>query len=157
MTPTDLKSEISDDPAGVGYKHSDGTWKEPNVIAGLINDTDPGGAVVHEPLPGPTLARVGAQQSAISPIESDAGTDSSSTQDVSKAAMKIIGVPGTSLDLDEASERQLLGALLDNGVITQEQHDAIVGEAQRAATRAEALWGRGTVVHHSDVTEAKSS
>jgi len=149
-----LADEINNDPQGMGYS---AYLPEDHVsVAELIGHVDPAGGVVYESLSSERATRIAAEVDAYGAIKADAETSSSSTQSSSLAAMDTLRKAGADFALHLQSMRDMLQALVDNGVLTTTQRDAFISESKRAARREEAVLGKGTQVTPQDVTEALS-
>lgn len=130
-TPTPaFVSELQNDPAGLGYKNADGTFKSAAAIGKLL--TDPFGTVAN-PTPQPTIAKPFTYTDVL-------GLLSAASQ------VNVRALPELSRVLDDinAQNRHAVtvwaGLLLagSSPVITQAEHDAIV--ALMNATELDPSW-----------------
>jgi len=149
-----LADEINNDPEGMGYSAH---LPEDHVsVAELLSQDDPAGAVVYESLSSEKATRLAAEVDAYGAIKADAEDSSSPTQSASLAAMDTLRKSGADFALHLQSMREMLQALVDNGVLTPEQKAAFISESKRTARREEAVLGKGTTVSPQDVTQALS-
>jgi len=152
MDYTALADEINTDPQGMGYSTH---LPEDHVsVADLLGQDDPAQAVVYESLSSEKATRIAAEVDAYGAIKADAEDPSSPTQSSSLAAMDTLRKAGADFALHLESMRDMLQALVNNGVLTSEQKAAFIGESKRTARREEAVLGKGTTVSPQDVTKA---
>jgi hypothetical protein len=154
MDYTALADEINNDPEDMGYS----TYlPEDHVsVAELLGQDDPAGAVVYESLSSEKATRIAAEVDAYAPIKADAEDPSSPTQSSSLAAMDTLRKAGADFALHLQSMRDMLQALVENGVLTDSQRSAFISASKRTARREEAVLGKGTTVSAQDVTQALS-
>jgi len=147
-----LADEINNDPEDMGY---DQHLPEDHVsVADLLGQDDPAGMVVYESLSSEKATRIAAEVGAYGAIKADAEDPSSPTQSSSLAAMDTLRKQGADFALHLQSMREMLQALVDNGVLTDAQRNAFISESKRTARREEAVLGKGTNVTAQDVTKA---
>jgi hypothetical protein len=154
MDYTTLANEINNDPLAMGY--STHLPDDHVSVAELLGQDDPAGAVVYESLSSEKATRIAAEVDAYAPIKADAEDGTSSTQSQSLAAMDTLRKAGADFALQLQSMRDMLTALVNNGVLTTTQKDAFISASQRTARREEAVLGKGTTVSAQDVTKALS-
>jgi len=121
-----------------------------------LGQDDPAGAVVYESLSSEKATRIAAEVDAYGAIKADAEDPSSPTQSSSLAAMDTLRKGSADFALQLKSMRDMLGALVNNGVLTTTQKDAFISASKRVARREEAVLGKGTTVSPQDVTKALS-
>jgi len=154
MDYTVLANEINNDPQGMGYGQH---LPEDHVtVANLLGQDDPAGAVVYESLSSEKATRIAAEVDAYGAIKADAEDPSSPTQSSSLAAMDTLRKGSADFALQLKSMRDMLGALVNNGVLTDSQRSAFISASKRTARREEAVLGKGTTVSAQDVTQALS-
>lgn len=154
MDYTALADEINTDPEGMGYSSH---LPEDHVsVAELLGQDDPAGAVVYESLSSEKSTRIAAEVDCYGAIKADAEDPSSPTQSSSLAAMDTLRKGSADFALHLQSMRDMLQALVDNGVLTTTQKDAFISASKRVARREEAVLGKGTNVTAQDVTKALS-
>jgi len=154
MDYTALADEINTDPEGMGYSSH---LPEDHVsVAELLGQDDPAGAVVYESLSSEKATRIAAEVDCYGAIKADAEDPSSDTQSSSLAAMDTLRKGSADFALQLQSMRDMLGALVNNGVLTTTQKDAFISASKRVARREEAVLGKGTTVSAQDVTQALS-
>ena len=149
-----LEDEINNDPQSMGYGQH---LPEDHVsVADLLGQDDPAQAVVYESLSSERATRIAAEVDAYAPIKADAEDPSSPTQSSSLAAMDTLRKGSADFALQLKSMRDMLGALVNNGVLTDSQRSAFISASKRTARREEAVLGKGTTVSAQDVTQALS-
>jgi len=149
-----LADEINNDPEGMGYSQH---LPEDHVsIAELLSEPDPAEMVVYERLSSEKATRIAAEVDAYSAIKADAEDPSSPTQSSSLAAMDTLRKQGADFALHLQSMRNMLQALVNNGVLTDPQRNVFIMASKRTARREEAVLGKGTNVTAQDVTQALS-
>jgi len=147
-----LVNEINNDPQGMGYSTH---LPEDHVsVANLLGQDDPAGAVVYERVTSEKATRIAAEVDAYAPIKTDAEDPNSPTQSSSLAAMDTLRKAGADFALHLESMRDMLQALVDNGVLADNQRNAFINASKRTARREEAVLGKGTTVSPQDVTKA---
>jgi hypothetical protein len=152
MDYTALADEINNDPQGMGYSAH---LPEDHVsVADLLGQEDPAQTVVYESLSSAKATRIAAEVDAYAPIKADAEEPSSATQSSSLGAMDTLRKAGADFALQLQSMRDMLQALVDNGVLTDSQRSAFISASKRTARREEAVLGKGTTVSPQDVTKA---
>jgi hypothetical protein len=152
MDYTALANEINNDPQGMGYSAH---LPEDHVsVADLLGQDDPAQAVVYESLSSEKATRIAAEVDCYGAIKADAEDPSSPTQSQSLAAMDTLRKGSADFALHLQSMRDMLQALVDNTVITDEQRNAFISASKRTARREEAVLGKGTNVTAQDVTKA---
>lgn len=132
-----LKDEIVNDPQGFGYKNAGDTWtggtndpKSDQEIADLFND----------PAGGATITR-----KLVQPGELKASFDLSEFVALSQGQRDYLRmlVSGSEVDASEAAIFSALTGMFGAGSTTR---TALLAKIQRQGSRAEVLWGEGTVV-----------
>jgi hypothetical protein len=147
-----LADEINNDPEGMGYSAH---LPEDHVsVSELLSEPDPAEAVIYERLTSEKATRLAAEVDAYGAIKADSEDASSATQSQSLAAMDTLRKQGADFALHLESMRDMLQALVDNGVLTDPQRDAFISESKRTARREEAVLGKGMNVTAQDVTKA---
>jgi len=154
MDYTALADEINNDPQAIGY--STHLPDDHVSVADLLGQDDPAQTVVYESLSSEKATRIAAEVDAYAPIKADAEDPNSPTQSSSLAAMDTLRKGSADFALQLQGMRDMLQALVDNGVLTPEQKSAFIGESKRTARREEAVLGKGTTVSPQDVTKALS-
>lgn len=135
-----LKTELGTDPAGIGYAAS--------VAAG--NDTETARLINEVRTVAPTFTiNRGPVSSQLVVNEFDA-TEFGLLVTNDLLRLSIVTQFGT-VDLSDASTRQILGAIFPAGGPTRTN---LIALATRACSRAEFLFGRGTEVSPVDVAKA---
>jgi hypothetical protein len=154
MNYTALADEINNDPQSMGYGQH---LPEDHVsVAELLGQDDPAQTVVYESLSSEKATRIAAEVDAYGAIKADAEDPSSPTQSSSLAAMDTLRKGSADFALHLESMRDMLQALVDNGVMTATQRDAFISASKRTARREEAVLGKGANVTAQDVTKALS-
>jgi len=149
-----LADEINNDPQGMGYSAH---LPDDHVsVAELLGQDDPAQAVVYESLSSEKATRIAAEVDCYGAIKADAEDPSSPTQSQSLAAMDTLRKAGADFALQLQSMRDMLTALVNNGVLTDSQRSAFISASKRTARREEAVLGKGTTVSPQDVTQALS-
>jgi hypothetical protein len=147
-----LADEINNDPEGMGYGQH---LPEDHVsVATLLGQDDPAQTVVYESLSSEKATRIAAEVDCYGAIKADAENPSSPTQSSSLAAMDTLRKGSADFALQLQSMRDMLGALVDNGVLTDSQRSAFISASKRTARREEAVLGKGMNVTAQDVTKA---
>lgn len=134
-----LHDEIENDPETIGYK--DGSaWKSDDVIAGLIND----------PTNGDTIERRNISPQEI--IEQIAIADWLAIDAAERLYIQLLpSLPVISAVQDGTEVRGNLLSIFDAGTTTR---DNLIAVVQKQGSRAEVLWGEGTVISVSQVAHA---
>lgn len=164
-TPAALKAEILSGP----YAATFASWVAAGAhapIADWLNSLDSAGAAtLVQPLDvGPLLiwaALTGVRHAVEATIQ--AGTAAAQVLAACLAVRDAIGGGAPTLDLTNpaiAGTGGLLDVLTSAGVLTATgtgSRDDLIAQGTRACSRAEALWGAGTVIAHLDVAAALNS
>ncbi|SRR5579884_2586314 len=144
-----LKTELATDFAALGY-----AGKGDVDIAALINAQNPKFSVRQPVVPVWRLLAWAAQNGRFAAIQTEADAGTKGVKSIALAAMKVFGTVA-DFDVDDAGAKALLGAMVQAGVLTADDQTAFAALGDRSpASRAEVLWGPGTVVSHTDVAIA---
>ena len=128
MDLTELRDEIVNDPQGIGLKEA-GEWKGDQVIADLLND----------PANGATITR-----KRIEPGELRASMDLGEYLNLTDGQRAYLAMLlGGVVDATEAPVLSALTTIFAAGSATR---TSLLAKIQRPGSRAEILWGEGTVV-----------
>jgi hypothetical protein len=142
FTTDQLATEINTDPTSIGYKHSDGTFQDSQIIANLINTVHHAYQVTNTNVTG-------------------ADVDNVITDDVwaSLTAIQLAQLTNAEGVLDGGNELTATILLKFARIFgsTSTTYAAIAALATRDASRAEDLWGAGTSISFTDVDSAKNS
>jgi len=135
-----LHDEIEADPLGIGYKEQDGSWKEDQIIADLINDPANGDVVQRNHI---------SPQEIIEQITID-------DWDAITAAQRLYVSLLPSLPQVDAIQNgtEVRANLLTIFGPTTTTRANLIGVVQKDGSRAEVLWGEGTVISISQVGHA---
>jgi hypothetical protein len=149
FTPSQLKSEILTDSTGMGTKAlvatsegGTGTATQDITIAGLLNATTGNGAsaVYNNAV---TLQQI---------ISCIAAADFAAATALQLQKLQFLFAGSATLDATIANNRTIVLAIF-SGASTATLN-ALTAIASRACSRAEALWGAGTVIGQADVSMA---
>ncbi|HXG76456.1 MAG TPA: hypothetical protein VNJ53_07800 [Gaiellaceae bacterium] len=146
-----LANELRTDPAALGYAPLVASGSDA-ALADLLNRRNRAG---RRPIAvAPLLLRAAA--SGVLAILTAASQDLTKPAAVRAAALAILKVLDRvdTLDLDDPALRGVLDGLVAAGVLTAAQRDAVVAFGNAQISRAEELFGPGTVVSHLDVARA---
>lgn len=135
-----LHDEIEADPLDIGYKEQGGTWKSDQVIADLINDPANGDTVQRNHI----LPQEIIEQIVID--EWDALTVSQRQYVALLPSLPIVDAIQNGTEV-RANLLTIFGA----GTVTRAN---LIEVVQKDGSRAEVLWGEGTVVTISQVGHA---
>lgn len=157
-TQTQLSSELNTDPAKLGYAALI-TTQDDTGIAGLMNAKTINGI---RNLPSTELlawaagngrmVKITLAATMTLPVTTDATyANMVGLKSVSMAASAMINRDNTSLDLNLADRQQMFGVLVSTGILSQADSDSLYALAAIKISRAEWLWGVGTVANPVDV------
>ena len=135
---TALKAEIANDPNGLGY-----AGKTDQPVADLMNDPAKGGTITRGAITSQTVI------DAVNPNEFAALTALQLQQ------LQVITSTG-NVDVGNTNVQGQLGKLF-TAAASPITRSAIIALASRPASRAEALFGSGTIIQASDVAQARLS
>lgn len=150
FTSQALRAELDADPAGLGYAAPRAIGDRLTLLALLNDRSGPGTATIALD----SVPRNGFVEALRPGLLALAGL-SAATQMKWDRILNAIYTTTGSVTIDPTT-RGLLSAAIADGVLTQAQADAAW---HRAGSRAEALWGAGTVVtltHLADAFSLKS-
>lgn len=144
-----LHDEVENDPAGRGYKESDGTWKADHVVKGLVNeplDQSP----VQGPVPASAVRDLFARNGVIAKMLD-------STNDTVRSYGHLLA-SGTDAGISSSTADSLLQKAVDLGLITSSEKGAVMAEGQNVPTqsRAEVAIGVNAEPTETDVANARS-
>ena len=105
-------------------------------------------------IPSTELLSWAGQNGRYTSLETDASSSSSTTQDISKVALTLIERDGTSLDLSRTDHKNMLDALVSNGVLKDSDRTELESMSSAKISRAQELFGQS--VHHLDVAKARA-
>ena len=153
-----LKSELNTDPATLGYAALIATQDDAGLAAKINAKTVNG----LRNLPSTELLAWSAGNGRMAKIMLAVATTLPPTIDptypqmvglrsVAMAASAMINRDNTSLDLNLADRQQMFGVLVSGGVLNQADSDSLYALAAIKISRAEWLWGVGTVINPVDV------
>lgn len=142
MTLQELRDEIETDSLGLGYKNSSasGDWKGDGEIAALLNNPALG-AVIRRSKVQP--AEIRAQIDAVEFIALTAG----------QQRWLMLALAGSDPVDTTAGSKVRDGLLACFGALTATRA-ALLAVVERPGSRAEVLWGEGTLVTPGDVGQA---
>ncbi|MEW6304697.1 MAG: hypothetical protein AB1705_14575 [Verrucomicrobiota bacterium] len=140
MTIEELKSELTNDPAGLGYNANDWTCLD-LLNAPRAPYTRPGGSISQS-----SLLRWAAKNGALVRIKS-AAESAGPLQSIALAALYLMQGATGALDLTSADNVAMIDALVTGGILTAEEKQSLVKLADVPASRSEQLWGRLVTIH----------
>lgn len=140
MDYTALKAELVNDPVGLGYAPH--RWGNSSALAALLNAPRAGAADVWNPGVDTDKLRSRVAKSDYVALSAD-----------DRAFLAFL-LGGDSLDTSLAQVQTDAGALFPAGSATR---TAWLAVARRKPSRAEELWGVGTVIRVSDVDAARDA
>lgn len=134
-----LADELAQDPAGLGY--ADAGLDERLALLNAANDPE---RFRTRPLTSAELLAWAAGNGRFVKLETAAGNAAlgGELQSIAKAAHMLIQRDSTTLDLNLTDRQQMLGALVQAGVIGADDAAALAALARVPVGRAESLWGR---------------
>jgi hypothetical protein len=141
-----LKTELTTDPKGIGYATPLAATND-NAVAALINaTTGPGSGTI-------TLPSLTHDEFAmlIAPVVMAIGGSSAALQATWYPMLNLIS--GISIVQTTTQNMGMLGAL-SSAFPTQLPASAITAATTRIGSRAEVLWGAGTVIQWQDIATA---
>lgn len=131
-----LKVEINNDPAGLGYKNEGGSWKDDDVIVGLItakNISSIGSLSILQ------LLRWAARHDSIRRMETHQ-TDAGPIGSICTAALAIFkSQSGIMINLGDTEIRGMFDALISGGIFTQVEENDLLALGTVLKSRAEIL------------------
>ena len=153
-----LPAELNTDPATIGYAALIATGDDAGLAAKINAKTING----IRDLPSTELLAWSAGNGRMVKITLAATMTLPATTDatyanmvglksVSMAASAMINRDNTSLDLNLADRQQMVGVLVASGVLNQADSDSLYALAAIKISRAEWLWGIGTIINPVDV------
>jgi len=135
MPYPDLADEINTDPLSRGYSNM-----SPQEVA---QDLQTEYRTRQTEVASDTLLAIAAKENAITLLEADAADDSSSTQDKSKAALRMVGRSQTGINLASTTDEDLVDALMAGPLSGTSVKSKIAAVGQESITRAQELRGEG--------------
>lgn len=142
MDYTALKSEINSDPTGIGYSSHVASGDDTG-IADLLNAVGAGTIYVTSMERDEFLLAIASAYLTLPSLSST----------IQSKWDRILGViqAATTINISSSSVRTLLSTAVSDGVLQQSVVDSIT---QRTGSRAEVLFGSGTIISPSDVSFA---
>lgn len=131
-----LIEEIQVDPADKGYKNGDETWKDDQTIFGLLTLKD---TPVVGTLDVGGLVKYIAAQNLLGVLLDDGDNLLSPTRSISLATLKFMDNNELTIDFSDPAISQMLGALVQGGIITNDQMNDALGLATSLECRLHAL------------------
>lgn len=141
-TPSELASEIEDDPQGLDYKEANGDWKADDVIADLLND--------------PSVYSATVWRTSVPMSDIFGAIDWSDLAGVSTGEkLMFMTITQTDvLDADSPNIRDAFADIFPSGSTSLSNLQSLV---QKQGSRAEELWGDGTEITAGDVGRAANA
>lgn len=138
---TQLKSEIENDPQTLGLKVDATTWKENAIIADILNDLSAYSVSIN-------VSSIASKDIREAIVPSDWASLSAAQRDI-----LIFHTAGDNVNPNNPNVRN---AFIDafSGTTTINNLSAL---ETRPGTRAEDLFGEGTVITHTDVAKARNA
>jgi hypothetical protein len=146
FTTQELNSELTADPKGLGYSTPLAATND-NAVAALLNATTGAGAAT---ITIPSLTH-DEFATLIAPVVMAIGSASAALQAQWTPMLNLIS--GISIVQTTTQNMGMLGAL-SSAFPTQLPASAITAATTRIGSRAEVLWGVGTVINWIDVAKA---
>lgn len=143
IDPAQLAAEIRTDPQALGYAAPLAAGQD-GVIADLLNAVNPA-YVVSLSIIDKGDFLIGMLPAASALAGQDAATQANWDRMIS------IACANNTIDVGNAAVQAVLTAAVQQNLLSQAQADAVT---KRAGSRAEVLFGAGTVVTHTDVARA---
>lgn len=139
MNLQNLYNEITNDPTAIGYK-TGATWKGDGVIAGLLNTV----------IVGNTITRFN-----ILPMEVINSIVLSELPQLSTDERWILDnlLSGGTVDATNSNTFSTLSTIFSNASMPLSRA-LLLAKIQRDGSRAEKLWGEGTVISNGDVGQS---
>jgi len=137
-----IKNEIVNDPMMLGY-----AGKDDQTIANMMNSTTGGGAAIID-------LKVVDKDSFVLGIAPQIYANLSSLTAAKQQQWRdILGIinGASAVDVSSANAKTLLSQAVTDGVLTQAQVNAVT---QRIGSRAEVVFGAGTMIGFMDVAKA---
>lgn len=145
-----LRAEIATDPAALGYP-----GKSRGQVRDLLNAPDPASPprwTKAQPLiSAPALRRWAAAAGARQPLEAGVTNASAAVASICLAVRDFLMGGGDPLDLADPANQSMIAALVTARVLTADQAASLNALGTVPASRAEALFGAGTVVSLDDI------
>jgi hypothetical protein len=162
ITSAALAAEITNDPAQLGYKNADSSWKADSEIAGLLN------APKADTTPWPDALASSIRRTDVTPQEILEAIDIRDLSFPGTGTLPAAAQPLATAWLESATQQQRLRLQTDAAVDTtvlknlrlmlvaagQGSTARVNALATRAGSRAESLWGRDTRVTDLQVAQA---
>lgn len=126
-----LRDELANDPLTRGYA----TMSDAEAAA----DLNTAYRTTTAPIPSTELLAWAGQNGRYTSIEGDSENATSSSQDISKVAIKLIERDSTSLDLSRTDHSQMLDALVSNGVLTSTDKNELQSMSEKSISRTREL------------------
>lgn len=152
-TPTELKTEIQTGPLAAELAPHV-TAGDHIAIAGVLNRPDYGTIVYQR------MVNFRTVMAEIDPVTGASILDKleAAASTVSAIKWALYGIKSdTGIDVGHPATRAQIDALVAGGVLTSTEGAQLKSLAERMGSRAEALWGAGTVITHEQVAEALRS
>jgi hypothetical protein len=150
MTPQELKDEINNDPANLGYA-ANLAEGDHNGIAIKLNTKSYTG---YKPLESKTALMWSAKAGTYIKLVLGAEAQNLQVQHICKSALKLLDRDGTTLDLNEPDFMTFIDALVAAGVFSSADKQSLLETATESQSRAEKLFGRNTTITHEQISEA---
>lgn len=153
VDPTELKTEVETNPAGIAGLSLAAQNRD---IVDLLNAPNFTG---RRPLNFRTVLKWAAKTGVLIRLQDtrDNFAANIGARSASAAALLMLLSPHTDqLDLDDPDIGQLLTVLVNQGVVTAAERTQLEGLASASISRAEVVWGAGTVVTLDDVRKMRS-
>ncbi len=150
-TASEIRSELQADPAGLGYA-AHLAAREDATLAALLNNPSLG-TPLPKPVPIGQFALAAAGIGLRAKIEAGSLT-TDPPAGLCKTLLELITVSPHISVFDPANGLSLMATLKDAGVITTQDVAVVTAIVTQPASRAENLWGVGTVVSMADVSGA---
>lgn len=149
-----LRQELTADPAGMGYApliHA----ADDQTVAERMNRRDRSGGVAV--LNTRQLLEWAAANGRFERIEAAAANNNDSTgiRSIAKVALMLLSRADAQLDLAKTEHLTMLNSLLAANVLSLADKQSLVAAAATPQSRAEELFGRGSIVTASDVGAAR--
>jgi hypothetical protein len=142
-----LKNEINNDPTGKGYKNPDSTWKGASVIAGLLNERNTGTNVRRK--------KIKPNEIFDSIPYAEYELYDQAKRDYIDTMLELAG--GDEDSVIDATDTVVFGNIAAIFPANSDARTNILAKIDREGSRAEVLWGEGTIITGSDVGKAEDA
>ncbi len=153
FTSAQLLSEITSDPASLGYAAPVAVGNQAGIAA-LLNDPTKGLAMP-KPVPMLAFAKFAAGSGMRQKLKN--GQSNETVGAICDTAIEMLGQLTISFDPNDVPTQQMMAALVTASVLTSTDQTTIVTNCTQPSSRAENLWGIGVTVQLSDVAAAINS